>query len=147
MFDIGFSELVLIGLVALIVLGPQRLPEVARGAGRWAARVRRFIDSVKHDMDSAIKDDELAALRKAHAELLETRQLLENSAGDTFGKLTEAAQNPVPLDSDYLVKASPATPPTASKKAKRPAPRKSPARKAKATVKRKHVRRKKSRAR
>lgn len=148
MFDIGFSELVLIGLVALIVLGPQRLPEVARAAGRWAARLRGFIDGVKRDMDSAIKDDELAALRKAHAELLETRQLLENSAGDTFGKLTEAAQNPVPADSGYLVKASPALETRAApKKTKRAAPRKSPARRAKAAVKRKHVRSKKSRAR
>ena len=50
MFDVGFSELVVIGIVALLVLGPQRLPEVARTAGRWMGRLRRLADEVKNLM-------------------------------------------------------------------------------------------------
>ena len=58
MFDIGFSELVVIGLIALIVLGPKRLPEVARTAGKWMGQLRRFIDNVKQDLDHEIHQDE-----------------------------------------------------------------------------------------
>ena len=53
MFDIGFSELVAVGLIALIVLGPKRLPEVARTAGRWMGQLRRFIADVKQDIKDA----------------------------------------------------------------------------------------------
>ena len=59
MFDIAFSELVLIGLVALVVLGPRRLQEAARTAGRWMARLRRFVDDVKRDMDAELRQTEL----------------------------------------------------------------------------------------
>ena len=64
MFDVGFSELVVIGLIALIVLGPKRLPEVARTAGKWMGQLRRFINNVKQDLDREIHQDELAELRK-----------------------------------------------------------------------------------
>src|SRR3989304_4556407 len=50
MFDIGFSELVVIGLIALIVLGPKRLPEVARTAGKWMGQLRRFLADGKLDL-------------------------------------------------------------------------------------------------
>ena len=84
MFDIGFSELVLIGLLALFVLGPKRLPEVARAAGRWAARLRRFIDDTKREIDREIKDADLAALKDVHREIVETRDLLSQSAADVL---------------------------------------------------------------
>jgi sec-independent protein translocase protein TatB len=71
MFDIGFSELLLIAVLALVVLGPKRLPEVARTAGRWAGRARRFVDSVKRDMDREMDDEGLAALRDAHRSIKE----------------------------------------------------------------------------
>ena len=89
MFDIGFSELVVIGLVALIVLGPKRLPEVARAAGRWAARLRRFIDDTKREIDREIKDADLAALKEVHREIVETRDLLSKSASDMVPALGE----------------------------------------------------------
>ena len=72
MFDFGFSEMVLIGLIALIVLGPKRLPEVARSAGQWAGKLRRFVENVKRDIDAEIKDEDLAAFKQMHAELSET---------------------------------------------------------------------------
>ena len=55
MFDVGFFELLLIGIVALLVVGPERLPKLARTAGMWLGRGRRFIGSVKDDIDREIK--------------------------------------------------------------------------------------------
>lgn len=89
MFDFGFSELVAIGLVALIVLGPKRLPEVARAAGRWAARLRRFIDDTRREIDREIKDADLAALKEVHREIVETRDLLSKSASELAPDLNE----------------------------------------------------------
>ena len=88
MFDIGFSEMIVIALIALLVLGPARLPEVARSAGRWVGKVRRFVENVKRDIDQEIKDEDLAAFRQMHAELSETRSLLQKSAAETLGSFT-----------------------------------------------------------
>jgi len=59
MFDVGFWELSIIAVVALLVIGPERLPKVARTAGHWIGRGRRFVASVKADIDQEIKADEL----------------------------------------------------------------------------------------
>ena len=55
MFDVGFWEISLIALVALLVIGPERLPKVARVAGLWIGRGRRMIGSVKADIEREIK--------------------------------------------------------------------------------------------
>ena len=89
MFDIGFSELVVIGLIALIVLGPKRLPEVARTAGRWMGQLRRFISDVKSDLDREIHSEDLTELRKLKEELSETRQLMHNTSGELLQGFTE----------------------------------------------------------
>ena len=62
MFDIGFFELLLIGVVALLVIGPERLPTVARKAGMWVGRARRFVSSVKRDIDREIQAEEYKRL-------------------------------------------------------------------------------------
>ena len=59
MFDIGFSELVVIGVVALIVIGPERLPKVARTAGLLYGRMQRYVSSVKSDISREIQLDEI----------------------------------------------------------------------------------------
>jgi sec-independent protein translocase protein TatB len=59
MFDIGFSELLVIAVVALIVIGPERLPKVARTAGILLGRVRRYAADVKEDIHREIQLDEL----------------------------------------------------------------------------------------
>ena len=51
MFDIGFSELLLVGLVALIVFGPERLPGAARTAGLWIGRLKRSFSAIKADVE------------------------------------------------------------------------------------------------
>ena len=103
MFDIAFSELVLIGLVALVVLGPRRLQEVARTAGRWMARLRRFVDDVKRDMDAELRQSELAELRNVQQQLVETKEIIEKSTASAFAGLSSIQ----PPESDYAVKAIP----------------------------------------
>ncbi|MHB8454333.1 MAG: Sec-independent protein translocase protein TatB [Acidiferrobacterales bacterium] len=139
MFDIGFSELVLIGLIALIVLGPERLPEVARTAGRWVARVRRFIEDVKHDIDREVNDENLAAFRKVHEELTETRNIMERSTRETLSSFSEPLrldapvaqpETPVIESAEKISGPSPAKRPKSSaRKQNSPGRKKSPARK------------------
>lgn len=74
MFDIGFWELTVIAVVALLVIGPERLPRVARTAGLWLGRARRFVGTVKADIDREIAADEL---RKTLARQAETSGLYD----------------------------------------------------------------------
>lgn len=105
MFDVGFSELVVIAIVALVVLGPKRLQEVARTTGRWTARLRRFVEDVKRDVDREMRQEDLAELRKVQQEIGETRQLFEQTASSTLAALPEI-KPPEPAP-DYPVKALP----------------------------------------
>ncbi len=59
MFDIGFWELCLITVIALLVFGPEKLPEVARSAGQWAGRIRYFISTFKQDIDRELHLQEM----------------------------------------------------------------------------------------
>lgn len=66
MFDIGFTELLLCAVIALLVLGPERLPAAARAAGRWVGLVRRTVRQFTRELDEQLKADELREeLRKA----------------------------------------------------------------------------------
>jgi sec-independent protein translocase protein TatB len=63
MFDVGFSELVVIALVALIVIGPERLPRVARTLGALLGRAQRYVNDVKADIQREVDLDELKSIR------------------------------------------------------------------------------------
>jgi len=63
MFDIGFTELLVIGVVALIVIGPEKLPRVARTIGHLAGRLQRYVADVKADINREIELDELRKMR------------------------------------------------------------------------------------
>jgi sec-independent protein translocase protein TatB len=63
MFDIGFTELLVIGLVALIVIGPERLPRVARTLGILAGRLQRYVADVKADINREVELDELRKMK------------------------------------------------------------------------------------
>ncbi len=76
MFDIGFSELMLIGVVALVVLGPERLPKVARMAGEWMGKLQRYVADVKTDINRQM---DIAELRKMQEEVKEAARSIENS--------------------------------------------------------------------
>lgn len=77
MFDIGFSELFLFGVIALIVLGPEKLPQAARTAGKWYAKLRRTISTIQSEIEAELDlaetrqqmQDELANIRKTKADM------------------------------------------------------------------------------
>lgn len=72
MFDIGFSELVVVGVVALIVIGPERLPKVARTAGHLVGRFQRYAASVKSDISREMQMDELRKAGQSFRESVES---------------------------------------------------------------------------
>jgi sec-independent protein translocase protein TatB len=85
MFDVGFSELVLVAVVALLVVGPERLPGLARTVGLWLGRGRRMIASVKQDIDRELKAEELKRIlaeqnkgEPLHRILEDTREALND---------------------------------------------------------------------
>jgi sec-independent protein translocase protein TatB len=63
MFDIAFTELMVIGVVALIVIGPEKLPRMARTVGHLAGRLQRYVSDVKADINREIELDELRKMR------------------------------------------------------------------------------------
>lgn len=86
MFDIGFSELLVIGVVALIVIGPERLPKVARTAGAWLGRLNRYVADVKQDID---REMQLQELRKIQQEMQATAQKYEILAEETAQEIKQ----------------------------------------------------------
>ena len=90
MFDVGFSELVVIGIVALVVIGPERLPKVARMAGHLLGRMQRYVNDVKADINREIQLDEL---KKLQADVQDTARNLEmNIRGEMQAVETAVSQ-------------------------------------------------------
>lgn len=84
MFDIGFSEIFVIAVVALLVLGPERLPKAARFAGLWVRRARAQWYSVKSELENELADEELRrSLRQTQADLREAQESLRNQIHDS----------------------------------------------------------------
>src|SRR5436190_10993784 len=83
MFDIGFSEMMVIALVALIVIGPERLPRVARTLGHLAGRLQRYVADVKADINREVELDEL---RKMKDTVQQAASGFENSVQSEFTK-------------------------------------------------------------
>lgn len=118
MFDIGFSELMVIAVVALIVIGPERLPKVARTLGHLFGRMQRYVNDVKADIT---REMQLEELRKLQSEMEQTARSIETSvnqelrsAEDELNKIgREAAMDPA---------ATPATQPDAASAADASAP-------------------------
>ncbi len=93
MFDIGFSELMVIALVALIVIGPERLPRVARTAGALLGRLQRYVNDVRSDIQRELQIEDLKRLQReveesarsietsVHKELREVETSLNRAAG------------------------------------------------------------------
>lgn len=76
MFDIGFSEMGIIAIVALIVLGPERLPKVARQAGLWVSKLQRYVSDVKSDINRQM---ELEELRRMQTEVQQAASGIESA--------------------------------------------------------------------
>jgi sec-independent protein translocase protein TatB len=78
MFDIGWGELLLIGIVALIAIGPKELPGALRAAGQWIAKIRRMASEFQNQFHEAMREAELADLKKEVDEMATTAQSYAN---------------------------------------------------------------------
>ena len=87
MFDVGFQEITLIGLIALIVVGPERLPRMARTLGLWMGKIRYYVGQVKSDIDREVRAQELKEMLDKPARELEE---LKGVAEETKGTLDQA---------------------------------------------------------
>jgi len=112
MFDIGFSEMLVIALVALIVIGPERLPRVARTLGILAGRLQRYVADVKADINREV---ELEELRKMKDSVQQAATGFENSVQSELNKtendLNAAANAAAPAGETAAPAASSIEPP------------------------------------
>ncbi len=88
MFDIGFSELLLIAVVALVVLGPERLPKAASFAGLWVRRARNQWDSVKQELERELHAEEL---KRNLQDVRQSMQQAETGLRDQAGQVRDEA--------------------------------------------------------
>lgn len=94
MFDVGFSELMLIGLVALVVIGPEKLPRVARTVGHLLGRVQRHVAEVKADISREIQLDEMKRLGSSIGDSArELQQSIQSQAEEISASLKPAADS------------------------------------------------------
>ena len=91
MFDIGFSELIVIAIVALLVIGPERLPKVARTIGLLLGRAQRYVNDVKSDINREMQLDEL---KKLQAQVTDSAREFESSVRQEFHSARDAVEAP-----------------------------------------------------
>lgn len=125
MFDISFTEIMVIAVVALIVVGPERLPKVARTLGHLLGRVRRYVSDVKNDIQREMEVEELNEL---HSSVQEAAHSIENSVREEVSELqaatdirttttpTATSQSEVARNKTSLKKSSPPQPSNRSTK-------------------------------
>ena len=112
MFDIGWSELLVIAVVAIVVVGPKELPRLLRTFGRYAGKLKRAASDFQHQFEDAMRESELDEMRKALDDVRSTAESVD------LGR---------PIDQPLMLKQptpapSPSQPPKPARK--RPAPRK-----------------------
>ncbi len=101
MFDIGFFELVLVGVVALVVLGPEKLPGAIRTASLWIGRLRRSFNNIKQDIEKEIGADEIRRQLRNEA-IMDKFKNTKSQVTDTINmvkKETDAFRKNVELES------------------------------------------------
>lgn len=90
MFDPGFWEIVVIAVLGLLILGPERLPVVARKVGYWVGRGRRYLTSVRSDIEREFRTDELEKmLSKQSTEIEELKNLISDTQKETVEAVQE----------------------------------------------------------
>lgn len=92
MFDFSFGELAVIGTVALVVLGPERLPRVARTVGEWAGKAQRYVAQVKADINREV---DLAELKKLQEEARDAARSIETSVQQNVTSLQSGIDSTV----------------------------------------------------
>lgn len=109
MFDIGFSELLLFGVIALIVLGPEKLPQAARTAGQWYAKIRRTVSTLQSEIEAELDlaetrqlmQKELARIRQTEADMRrEMAEMRGNMKEFEYSQNQHLKNSPATLDND-----------------------------------------------
>lgn len=106
MFDIGFFELLMIGVVALLVFGPERLPEVARTAGRWIGQARRLVQGLKSDLERELEAENLRQLLQQQQQQIHD---LKGMVDDVRVDVQDNLSKPVPSGETATADVSPTT--------------------------------------
>ena len=97
MFEIGFAELFLLGVIALLVVGPDRLPGLARTVGVWVGKAQRLVGQVRADIEREVRADELRKAAKEYSPtsvISDMRKEVEDFASDTSGPVDLDAEKP-----------------------------------------------------
>ncbi|HBR97398.1 MAG TPA: twin-arginine translocase subunit TatB [Gammaproteobacteria bacterium] len=93
MFDVGFWEILLIGVVSLLVIGPEKLPSVARNVGRWVGKIQRFVAGVKSDFNAELQSGELRKLLgDQENQIQELRQMVKDAREGFSQEMSDATQ-------------------------------------------------------
>jgi sec-independent protein translocase protein TatB len=108
MFDVGFSEMLVIGIVALVVIGPERLPKVARTLGVLFGRLQRYVTQVKSDINREIEAAELGKVKTEFETAARSFQTdLQSKAGEVESEMRSAQQS-IERELSQKAQASPA---------------------------------------
>jgi len=113
-FEVGFGEVMLIGVVALLVLGPQRLPQAARFVGLWVGRLRRQWDAVKQDLETELQAEELRRnVQSVRTAVAQTENELTSTVAQTTAAYP-ASSSPSPstqAPTTHVLEPQPISPP------------------------------------
>jgi len=111
MFGLGWGEMVVIGIVALIAIGPKELPTVLRTLGQWIGKVRRMANEFQGQFQEALREAELTDLKK-HAEDITAGISNFDPMADTQKAMEKAFEMPDPMATSAMVSSEPAAPAT-----------------------------------
>jgi sec-independent protein translocase protein TatB len=111
MFDVGFSELIVIAIVALVVIGPERLPKVARTAGHLLGRLQRYVNDVKADISREMQLDEL---KKLQSELQDSASNFEHNINNEIQAVQQIADQTAESVKDAVSPSVAVEPPVAA---------------------------------
>ncbi|MCB1631331.1 MAG: twin-arginine translocase subunit TatB [Pseudomonadales bacterium] len=112
MFEIGFSELLLVAVIGLLVLGPERLPTAIRTASLWIGRIRRQFHEIKTEVEREIGADEIRAQLRNEAimdELRQSRDALQSSVHELGSDVTATSTPPTLPTATTTAASTPAT--------------------------------------
>ncbi len=96
MFDAGFLEMVVIAVIALVIVGPERLPGIARKMGKWVAKARALVNTTKSDIERELRADELRNMLIMQEEKIRNLQSsVENSVNTAAQKLDSTVKDEI----------------------------------------------------
>lgn len=111
MFDIGWTELVVVGVVALIAIGPKELPGVLRMVGQWMGKARRMAGEFQAQFQEAMREAEVADMKKQFDEV--TQAASSMASGNVLTSSVKDVEDALKLDTSSVGTPTPPEPPTA----------------------------------